>query len=135
MRKPILCAVAGFALGGGFELAMMCDILYAASDAKFGLPELTVGTIPGAGGTQRLTRVIGKQKAMDMILTSQTISGKELEGLGLVARSYPLDQLLQETLNSAAIIAGKSVPVVALAKEAVLTGKQSFPSSSFEFGS
>lgn len=124
MRKPILCAVAGFALGGGFELAMMCDIIYAASDAKFGLPELTVGTIPGAGGTQRLTRVIGKQKAMDMILTSQTITGKELEGLGLVARSYSLDQLLQETMSSAAIIAGKSVPVVALAKEAVLTGKQ-----------
>ncbi|CAG8954989.1 hypothetical protein HYFRA_00008678 [Hymenoscyphus fraxineus] len=124
MRKPIICAVAGFALGGGFELAMMCDIIYAADNAKFGLPELTVGTIPGAGGTQRLTRVIGKQKAMDMILTSQTLTGSELEGLGLVARTYPVDQLLEETIKSAIIIAGKSIPVVALAKEAVLNADQ-----------
>lgn len=122
LRKPILCAVAGFALGGGFELAMMCDIIYAAPDAKFGLPELTVGTIPGAGGTQRLTRVIGKQKAMDMILTSRTMTGSEMEALGLVARTFPSEELLGEAMKAAGIIASRSVPVVALAKEAILTG-------------
>ncbi|KAG9230507.1 enoyl-CoA hydratase [Amylocarpus encephaloides] len=124
MRKPIICAVAGFALGGGFELAMMCDIIYAASDAKFGLPELTVGTIPGAGGTQRLTRVVGKQKAMDMILTSKTMTGSELEAIGLVARSFPLDEVLEEAMKSAGLIALRSVPVVGLAKEAILSAEQ-----------
>lgn len=122
MRKPIIAAVAGFALGGGFELAMMCDTIYAAEDAKFGLPELTVGTIPGAGGTQRLTRVVGKQKAMDMILTSSTISGKELHGFGLVAQVFPLDELLTSTLATARKIASRSTPIVKLAKQAILNG-------------
>ncbi|KAF8849267.1 ClpP/crotonase [Acephala macrosclerotiorum] len=124
MRKPILASVAGFALGGGFELAMMCDILYAADDAKFGLPELSVGTIPGAGGTQRLARIVGKQKAMDMILTSSTVSGKELERLGLVARAFPLNRLYSETIDAAHKIASKSAPVVQLAKQAILNSEE-----------
>ncbi|CZR58230.1 related to enoyl-CoA hydratase precursor, mitochondrial [Phialocephala subalpina] len=124
MRKPIIASVAGFALGGGFELAMMCDILYAADDAKFGLPELSVGTIPGAGGTQRLARIVGKQKAMDMILTSSTMSGKELERLGLVARAFPLDKLYTSTIDAAHKIASKSVPVVQLAKQAILNSEE-----------
>ena len=122
MRKPIIAAVAVFALGGGFELAMMCDIIYAAEDAKFGLPELTVGTIPGAGGTQRLTRVLGKQKAMDMILTSATITGKELHNFGLVAQVFSVDALLASTLAAANKIASRSAPVVKLAKQAILNG-------------
>jgi enoyl-CoA hydratase len=122
MRKPIIAAVTGFALGGGFELAMMCDSIYAAEDGKFGLPELTVGTIPGAGGTQRLTRILGKQKAMDMILTSATITGKEPHNFGLVAQVFPLDTLLASTLAAAHKIASRSAPVVKLAKQAILNG-------------
>jgi len=124
MRKPIIAAVAGFALGGGFELAMMCDIIYAAEDAKFGLPELTVGTIPGAGGTQRLTRCLGKQKAMDMILTSAIITGKELHNFGLVAQVFPVDTLLASTLAAAHKIASRSAPVVKLAKQAILNAEE-----------
>ena len=122
MRKPIIAAVAGFALGGGFELAMMCDTIYAAEDAKFGLPELTVGTIPGAGGTQRLTRILGKQKAMDMILTSATVTGKELYGFGLVAQVFTADELVPATLAAAYKIASRSAPVAKLAKQAILNG-------------
>lgn len=123
MRKPVIASVAGFALGGGFELAMMCDIIYAADDCKFGLPELTVGTIPGAGGTQRLTRVVGKQKAMHMILTSSTMTGRELEQLGLIAQAFPLNELYGATVAAARKIASRSMPVVQLAKQAVLNGK------------
>lgn len=99
---------------------MMCDILYAAEDAKFGLPELSIGTIPGAGGTQRLTRIVGKQRAMDMVLTSSIVSGKELERLGLVARAFPSDRLYTETIDAAHKIASGSIPVVRLAKQAIL---------------
>lgn len=126
MRNPIIAAVAGFALGGGFELAMMCDIIYAAEDAKFGLPEVTVGTIPGAGGTQRLTRILGKQKAMDMILTSSTITGKELHSFGLVAQVFPVENLLESTLAAARKIASRSAPIVKLAKQAILAGTSPF---------
>ncbi|KAH9217023.1 ClpP/crotonase-like domain-containing protein [Leptodontidium sp. 2 PMI_412] len=124
MRKPIIASVAGFALGGGFELAMMCDIIYAADDCKFGLPELTVGTIPGAGGTQRLTRVVGKQKAMHMILTSSTMTGKELEQLGLIAQAFELSDLYGATVAAARKIASRSMPVVQLAKQAVLSADE-----------
>lgn len=124
MRKPIIASVAGFALGGGFELAMMCDIIYAADDCKFGLPELTVGTIPGAGGTQRLTRVVGKQKAMHMILTSSTMTGKELEQLGLIAQAFPLNELYGATVAAARKIASRSMPVLQLAKQAVLNADE-----------
>ncbi|KAH7397624.1 ClpP/crotonase-like domain-containing protein [Cadophora sp. MPI-SDFR-AT-0126] len=124
MRKPIIASVAGFALGGGFELAMMCDIIYAADDCKFGLPELTVGTIPGAGGTQRLTRVLGKQKAMHMILTSSTMTGKELEQLGLIAQAFPLDELYGATVVAARKIASRSMPVIQLAKQAILSADE-----------
>ncbi|KAH8661503.1 ClpP/crotonase-like domain-containing protein [Tricladium varicosporioides] len=124
MRKPIIACVSGFALGGGFELAMMCDMIYAADDAIFGLPELSVGTIPGAGGTQRLARALGKQKAMDMILTSKTITGKELCHFGLVSRTFNVDHLLWETLEQARLIASRSAPVVQLAKEAILNAEQ-----------
>ncbi|KAL2069905.1 hypothetical protein VTL71DRAFT_14584 [Oculimacula yallundae] len=124
MRKPIIASVSGFALGGGFELAMMCDIIYAAEDCKFGLPELTVGTIPGAGGTQRLTRVLGKQKAMHMILTSSTMTGKELELLGLVAQAFPLNELYSATVAAARKIASRSMPVMQLAKQAILSAEE-----------
>ncbi|CAL3963301.1 hypothetical protein PZA11_000963 [Diplocarpon coronariae] len=124
MRKPIIASVAGFALGGGFELAMMCDIIYAAEDAKFGLPELSVGTIPGAGGTQRLTKIVGKQKAMHLILTSSTMTGKELEQLGVVAQAFPLDGLHGSTLAAARKIALRSLPVVQLAKQAILSADE-----------
>jgi enoyl-CoA hydratase/carnithine racemase len=102
----------------------MCDILYSTDSTKFGLPELTVGTIPGAGGTQRLTRCVGKQKAMDMILTSCTVSGKELRRLGLVAQTWPEEELLEKTLEAARRIAELSTPVVMLAKKAVLEAEQ-----------
>ncbi|KAH8591071.1 ClpP/crotonase-like domain-containing protein [Bisporella sp. PMI_857] len=124
MRKPIIAAVLGFALGGGFELAMMCDIIIAAKDAKFGLPELSIGTIPGAGGTQRLARTLGKFKTMELILTSATLTGEELEHLGLVSRSLNKDEVLSEAMKSAYSIAAKSNPVVQLAKQAILSAEE-----------
>lgn len=122
LRIPIIACVAGFALGGGFELAMMCDIIYSSDDAKFGLPELSIGTFPGMGGTQRLTRALGKSKAMDMILTSSTVSGKELRRLGLVAQTWPEEELLMKTMAAAHKIAALSTPIVEMAKAAILTG-------------
>jgi enoyl-CoA hydratase len=118
-RKPIIAAVAGFALGGGCELAMMCDMIYAADTAKFGQPEIKLGVIPGAGGTQRLPRAVGKAKAMDMCLTARFIDAQEAERAGLVARIIPADKLLEETLAAAATIAGFSLPVVMMIKESV----------------
>lgn len=118
-RKPTIGAVAGYALGGGCELAMMCDILIAADNAKFGQPEITIGTIPGAGGSQRLTRAIGKAKAMEMILTGRMMDAAEAERAGLVARVVPLAALLTEALALAEKIAGQSRPLALLAKEAV----------------
>jgi len=118
-RKPVIAAVAGYALGGGCELAMMCDLIIAADTAKFGQPEITIGTIPGAGGTQRLTRAIGKAKAMDMVLTGRLMDAAEAERAGLVARVVPAADLMPETLKTAAKIAGYSKPALMMAKEAV----------------
>jgi enoyl-CoA hydratase len=118
-RKPIIAAVAGFALGGGCELAMMCDMIYAADTAKFGQPEIKLGILPGAGGTQRLPRAVSKAKAMDMCLTARFIDAQEAERAGLVARIIPTDKLLEETLAAATTIAGFSLPVVMMIKESV----------------
>jgi enoyl-CoA hydratase len=118
-RKPIIAAVAGFALGGGCELAMMCDIIIAADTAKFGQPEIKLGVIPGAGGTQRLTRVIGKAKAMDMCLTGRMMDAAEAERAGLVARIVPASDLLDEAMKAAETIASMSLPSVMTAKESV----------------
>lgn len=125
VRKPIIAAVAGYALGGGCELAMMCDFVIAAENAKFGQPEVTLGTIPGIGGTQRLTRLIGKSKAMDMILTGRMMDAKEAERAGLVARIVPYSDLIEEAVNAAEKIASYSQPVIAIAKEAVNQAEES----------
>jgi enoyl-CoA hydratase len=118
-RKPIVAAVAGFALGGGCELAMQCDIVIAADNAKFGQPEIKLGVIPGIGGTQRLTRAIGKAKAMEMNLTGRMMDAKEAEAAGLVARVVPADKLMEEAMKVADTIANMSLPSVLAAKEAV----------------
>src|SRR3954462_8859632 len=118
-RKPIIAAVAGFALGGGCELAMMCDIILAADTAKFGQPEIKLGVIPGAGGTQRLTRAIGKAKAMDLCLTGRMMDAAEAERSGLVARIVPAASLLDEAMKAAETIASMSLVAVMTAKEAV----------------
>ena len=118
-RKPIIAAVAGYALGGGCELALMCDFILAAETARFGQPEITIGILPGAGATQRLPRLIGKSKAMDMILTGRMIDAEEAERIGLVARVIPPEKLLQEAIATAQHIASLSRPAVLLAKESV----------------
>jgi enoyl-CoA hydratase len=119
IRKPVIAAVAGFALGGGCELAMMCDFILAAETARFGQPEITLGIIPGAGGTQRLTRAVGKAKAMDMVLTGRMIDAAEAERCSLVSRVFPADQLLAEALTIAGRIAALSPVAVAMAKDSV----------------
>jgi enoyl-CoA hydratase len=119
VRTPLIAAVAGHALGGGCELAMICDILIAADNAKFGQPEIRLGVIPGIGGSQRLTRAVGKAKAMDMCLTGRTIGVEEAERAGLVSRIVPVADLLTEAVATATTIAGFSSPVVLMAKEAV----------------
>ncbi|HWH71165.1 MAG TPA: enoyl-CoA hydratase, partial [Candidatus Sulfotelmatobacter sp.] len=118
-RKPVIAAVAGFALGGGCEMAMMCDMIFAAENAKFGQPEIKLGTLPGAGGTQRLPRAVGKSKAMDLCLTGRFMDAAEAEKAGLVARIYPPELLLEETLKAAQVIAGFSLPVAMMIKESV----------------
>ena len=118
-RKPIIAAVAGFALGGGCEVAMMCDFIIAADTAKFGQPEIKLGVIPGAGGTQRLTRAVGKAKAMDLCLTGRMMDAAEAERAGLVARVVPAAELLDVALAAATEIAGFSLPSVMMAKESV----------------
>src|SRR5580692_2156178 len=118
-RKPVIAAVAGFALGGGCELAMQCDLIIAADNAKFGQPEIKLGVIPGIGGTQRLTHAVGKAKAMDLILTGRMMDAVEAERAGLVARVVPAASLLDEAMNVAETIASMSLPSVLAAKEAV----------------
>ena len=118
-RKPVIAAVSGFALGGGCEMAMMCDMIFAADTARFGQPEIKLGTLPGAGGSQRLPRAVGKAKAMDLCLTARFMDANEAEKAGLVARIYPADQLLAETLKAAQTIANFSLPVVMMIKECV----------------
>ena len=117
--KPVIAAVAGYALGGGCELAMMCDFIIAADNAKFGQPEITIGTIPGFGGSQRLTRLVGKSRAMDMCLTGRMMDAAEAERSGVASRVEALDSYLDVTLKAAAKIAGFSRPVVSMAKAAV----------------
>jgi enoyl-CoA hydratase len=118
-RKPLIAAVSGFALGGGCELAMMCDFIIASKTAKFGQPEITLGVIPGMGGSQRLTRAVGKAKAMDLCLTGRMMDASEAEGAGLVARVVEPERLLDEAVEAAAKIASFSQPAVQMAKEAV----------------
>lgn len=119
VRKPVIAAVGGYALGGGCELAMMCDLIIAADSAKFGQPEIKLGIIPGAGGTQRLTRAVGKAKAMDLILTGRFMDAAEAEAAGLVARVVPAESLVAAALEIAGTIAGFSLPAVMMAKEAI----------------
>ena len=118
-RKPVIAAVAGFALGGGCELAMMCDLIIAADNAKFGQPEVKLGILPGAGGTQRLPRAVGKAKAMEMCLTGRFMDAEEAERSGLVARVVPAERLLEDALETAKTIASYSLPVVMMIKECV----------------
>ncbi|KAA8622771.1 Enoyl-CoA hydratase/isomerase [Pyrenophora tritici-repentis] len=123
-RKPVLAAVRGFALGGGFELALMCDMIFASADAQFGFPEITLGTIPGAGGTQRLTKTVGKQKAMELILTGATTSAAEMERLGVVNRVVSSEEdVLEVATRTARTIASFSAPAIGLAKQAILAAE------------
>ncbi|WP_395824243.1 enoyl-CoA hydratase [Collimonas sp.] len=119
VRKPVIAAVAGFALGGGCELAMMCDFIIAADNAKFGQPEIKLGIIPGAGGTQRLPRAVSKSKAMDMCLTARMMDAAEAERAGLVSRVVPLERLLPEAIEAAIVISSMPLPAVMMIKESV----------------
>jgi enoyl-CoA hydratase len=119
IRKPVIAAVSGYALGGGDELALMCDIVIAADNAKFGQPEINLGVMPGAGGTQRLPRAVGKAKAMDMCLTARTMDAQEAERAGLVSRVVPADKLQEEALAVAQKIASYSLPVAMMIKESI----------------
>jgi len=124
VRKPLIAAVNGYCLGGGCELAMMCDIIYAGENAVFGQPEIKIGTIPGAGGTQRLIRAIGKAKAMHMVLTGETISAGEAEKAGLVASVHPVGETLQYAITQGNIMASYSRPMVYMAKESVKASQE-----------
>ena len=132
-RKPVIAAVAGFALGGGCELAMMCDFIIAADNAKFGQPEINLGVGPGAGGTQRLTRAIGKAKAMEMCLTGRMMDAVEAERAGLVARVVPLAELWQEAKASAERIASQALPALLMVKECVNAASETTQSQGIRF--
>ncbi|PWF23829.1 enoyl-CoA hydratase [Corticimicrobacter populi] len=119
VRKPVIAAVSGYALGGGCELAMMCDIIIAGDNARFGQPEIKLGIMPGAGGSQRLPRAVGKSKAMDLVLTARMMDAAEAERAGLVSRVVPAERVLDEAIEAATVIASMSLPAVMLAKEAV----------------
>ncbi|KAJ4983735.1 enoyl-CoA hydratase/isomerase [Stagonosporopsis vannaccii] len=119
-RKPIIAAVRGFAFGGGFELALLCDLIFASTEARFGFPEINLGTIPGMGGTQRLTKTVGKQKALELILTGMPVTAKELEQQGVINKVVSADEdVLEEALKVAQIVAARSAPALRLAKSAV----------------
>jgi enoyl-CoA hydratase len=133
VRKPIIAAVAGYALGGGCELAMMCDFIIAADTAKFGQPEIKLGTIPGAGGTQRLPRAVSKAKAMDMCLTARFMDAGEAERAGLVSRVVAADRLMDEALEAATVIASMSLPSVMMIKESVNRAYESSLSDGIHF--
>jgi enoyl-CoA hydratase len=133
IRTPLIAAISGYALGGGCELAMMCDILIASDTAKFGQPEIKLGVIPGIGGSQRLTRAVGKALAMDLVLTGRTIDAAEALRAGLVARVVPAERLLDEAMEAAETIAGMSLPVAMLAKEAVNAAFETTLSSGLRF--
>jgi len=133
IRKPIIAAVAGYALGGGCELAMLCDFILAADNAKFGQPEINLGVMPGMGGTQRLTRFIGKSKAMEMCLTGRNMDAAEAERSGLVSRVVPLADLLPEAMKAANKIAELSLPIVAMTKETVNRAYESTLSEGLRF--
>jgi enoyl-CoA hydratase len=133
VRKPVIGAVAGYALGGGCELAMMCDLLIAADNAKFGQPEIRLGIIPGAGGTQRLPRAIGKAKAMDLLLTARLMTAEEAERCGLVSRIVPAECLIEEALAVAEQISQFPVPVVMMIKEAVNYADEAFLSQGLQY--
>ncbi|WP_322995934.1 enoyl-CoA hydratase [Castellaniella sp.] len=132
-RKPIIAAVSGYALGGGCELAMLCDFIIAAENAKFGQPEIKLGVIPGYGGTQRLPRAVGKAKAMDLALTGRMMDVHEAERAGLVARIVPVDKLLDEAIEAATVIASMSLPSVMMAKECINRAFESSLSESLLF--
>jgi enoyl-CoA hydratase len=132
-RKPMIAAVAGHALGGGCELAMMCDVIVCADNAHFGDPEIKLGVLPGVGGTQRLIRAVGKAKAMDMCLSGRTMDAAEAERAGLVSRVYPVDVLLDEVMKLAAEIAGMSRPALYMVKEAVNRAYETTLSEGLQF--
>ena len=132
-RKPIIAAVNGYALGGGCELAMMCDIIYASETTQFSQPEITIGTMPGAGGTQRLTQLIGKTKAMELCLTGRKFKGEEAERWGLVSRIFPSQTLLENAIEQAQKIATYSLPVVQLIKESVKQASEALLSQGIRF--
>jgi enoyl-CoA hydratase len=133
VRKPVIAAVAGFALGGGCEVAMMCDFIIAAENARFGQPEIKLGTMPGAGGTQRLPRAVSKSKAMDMCLTGRMMNADEAERAGLVSRVVPSEKLMEEAMAAAKTIAGMSLPIAMMIKEAVNRSYEASLSDGIQF--